>query len=89
MCLEITNPQNNLDYVYFVANNLIKLRGFQFLVILKAGTEQNVGNIYTVNPETGIEGHVCDDSWDLNGVNYSVGQASLIELLFRVSFDHF
>ncbi len=49
---------------------------------LKTGRAKYRGNVYTVNPTTGIAGYVCDDSWDINAVSF-------YHRYYRISSDIF
>ena len=39
-----------------------------FLVDLAGGSSASSGNVYAVNPTTGVYGPVCDDNWDIDDV---------------------
>ena len=41
---------------------------FAFSVVLQQGCCIDEGNVYALNPRTGIFGPVCDDGWDMNSV---------------------
>ena len=54
------------------------------------GSSSNEGNVYALNPDTGVEGPVCDDTWDMDNVifsafifdqNYEESKARLIDVL--------
>ena len=54
------------------------------------GSSSNEGNVYALNPDTGVNGPVCDDAWDMDNVifsafifdqNYEESQARLIDVL--------
>ena len=40
-----------------------------FLVYLVGGSSSTEGNVFAINPTTGVNGPVCDDGWDLDNVS--------------------
>ena len=53
------------------------------------GSSSNEGNVYALKPDTGVDGPVCDDAWDMDNVifsafifdqNYEESQARLIDV---------
>jgi len=43
---------------------------FSFLVKLVGGANQLEGNVFALNPKTGVFGPVCDDGWNIQNVSY-------------------
>jgi hypothetical protein len=41
------------------------------LVYLVGGQSDREGNVYATNPDTGISGPVCDDTWDQSDVSWT------------------
>jgi hypothetical protein len=41
-------------------------------VALIGGHSEKEGNVYALNPSTGVFGPVCDDNWDLTAVIFVV-----------------
>ena len=39
------------------------------LVVLIGGETPSSGNVYAINPTTGVYGPVCDDGWDIEDVS--------------------
>ena len=39
-------------------------------VMLKGGTNNFEGNVYALNPTTGVFGPICDDFWSMKDVRY-------------------
>ena len=40
-----------------------------FSVYLVGGSSKSEGNVFAINPTTGLNGPVCDDGWDLDNVS--------------------
>ncbi len=51
-----------------------------FSVFLVGGETEKRGNVYAINPVTGIDGPVCDDFWDLNDVSSNYFLNSIVTI---------
>jgi hypothetical protein len=41
-----------------------------FSVYLVGGSDDREGNVFAINPDTGVNGPICDDGWDLDNVRH-------------------
>jgi hypothetical protein len=51
--------------------NLYTIGMYTSLVYLVGGQSDREGNVYATNPDTGISGPVCDDTWDQSDVSWT------------------
>ena len=68
-----------INYLQVVLLFHFKIILSQILVQLIRGNFSSEGNVFAFNPETGILGPICDDSWNLEGVS-----SKFLEFYFKL-----
>ncbi len=70
---------SRINYLQVVVLFYFKIIFSKILVQLIGGNVSSEGNVVAFNPETGILGPICDDSWNLKGVSFEI-----FRILFQI-----